>query len=77
MLPLNCTVTLLSPDAVGVVQRFQELAVAVALDIPRDSSEVLSTVCRGPGNTPLLHLISHNIHHTYKSQCRRSAWPEC
>ena len=48
MLPLNCTVASLGSDAVGVVLRLEHLAVAVALDISRHSSEVLSTVSGGP-----------------------------
>ena len=46
--PLYCTVTSLSSDAVCVVLFFEKLSIAVALNIPRDSSEELSTVCRGP-----------------------------
>ena len=46
--PLNCTVTSLSPYAVGVVLTIQELSKIVALDISSDSSEELSTVCWGP-----------------------------
>ena len=48
LLPLNGTVAGLSPDTVGVVQFVEELTIAVALNIPGHSSEVLSTVCRGP-----------------------------
>ena len=49
MLPLNCTVASLGSDAVHIVLRAEHLAVAVALNISSNSSEVLSTVCRGPG----------------------------
>ena len=48
LLPLNCTVASLSSDTVHVVLRAEHLAVAVALDISGNSSEVLSTVCGGP-----------------------------
>ena len=51
LLPHDTTVSLLSPDAVGVVLSLQKLTVAVAVDGPRDPSEELSTVCRGPGHT--------------------------
>ena len=48
MLPQNLTVASLSPDTVGVVLRGEGLTEVVTLDIARDSSEVLSAVCRGP-----------------------------
>ena len=51
LLPHDTTVSLLSPDAVCVVLSLQKLTVAVAVDGPRDPSEELSTVCRGPGHT--------------------------
>ena len=55
--PLYCTVTLFSPYAVGVVLTIQQLSIAVALDIPSDSSEELSTVCRGPLRIDIVNIL--------------------
>ena len=48
MLPLNCTISRLGSDAVGIVLAYQRLPIAVALNISSNPSEVLSTVCWGP-----------------------------
>ena len=64
--PLNCTVTSLSPDAVGVVLTIQELSKIVALDISSDSSEELSTVCRGPLRIDIDNIsYVHTIYNIY------------
>ena len=71
LLPLNCTVAGLSSDTVGVVLRVEHLAVAVALDTSRHSSEVLSTVCGGPEqrSVSLIKKLSFSNFYLLPSSC--------
>ena len=48
LFPLDGTVSSLCSDTVGVVHTVEQLAVAVALNTSRHSSEVLGTVCWSP-----------------------------
>ena len=78
--PLNCTVTLFSPYAVGVVLTIQQLSIAVALNISSDSSEELSTVCRGPlrsNVSRISSIVPLFLELTSKQQCRKFASQEC
>ena len=78
--PLNCTVTSLSSDAVCVVLSIEKLSIAVALNIPRDSSEELSTVCRGPlrsNVSRISSIVPLFLELTSKQQCRKFASQEC